>query len=197
MAERALLQRGIAGLWLLAIGLASGAMAQNLIVGPGAVVLRQYRPGATIYVPNTYGYALPNPYMYVPLTGRRFPVYSSPRVQPYVVPPTPPQMAPSYAAPANPYRQYYTPHIRRYHRKSDSETTQSTTVVKPSDSNRASNATEPDTAQPPGTEPAPVERERVEVQKPGDPALTPEETDSPRPAERTRRSPRRRPGRYR
>ncbi len=197
MTEGRILWHGMAMLCLVAMGVISTATAQNLIVGPGAIVLHQYRPGATVYVPNTYGYALPNPYRYVPLTGRRFPVYSWPRVQPYVAPPTPPQMAPLYAAPANPYRQYYTPHIPRYHRRKDSEPTQSNTVLRPRDSNSASDATEPDIAQPPATEPAPVESERVDIQKPGNSASTPEETDAPGPAERTRRPPRRRPGRYR
>ncbi len=196
MATWQTLRREIAVLALAAMGTGATAAAQNLIVGPGAVVLHQYRPGVGLYAPNTYGYALPNPYQYIPLTGRRFPVYAPP-VQPYVAPPTSTYAAPSYTPPANPYREYYTPHIPRYHRKKDSEKTQSTTVVKPVDTTGASQGSGANAAEPPERTPAPSEPERVETQKPESSGSNGGQTDPPRPAERTRRSPRRKPVRYR
>jgi hypothetical protein len=142
MAERTLLGRGVVALWLLAIWAGSNAVAQNLTVGPGAIVLRQYRPGAALYSPNTYTYIQPNPYIYGPLSGTRIEVYSPPRIQPYAIPPAP-------------YREYYTPHIPRYYRSQEKSKQSEAPVASGSPGNENPNKAEAQKpTQPQAPEPA-------------------------------------------
>ncbi len=122
MAAKTWLWCGCLGLWLLATLAVGGASAQNLYVGPGTVVIQQYRPGVSFYSPYIYPSFMPNPFPYVPLTGTRVQIYSAPRIQPYAVPSRPSYTAPptpSYAVPSSPSGQYYTPYIPPYHRSEE------------------------------------------------------------------------------
>lgn len=112
MATKALLHHGGIWLWLLAILAAENGAAQNLyIVGPGAVVMRQYRPGAAIYGLNTYSYVQTNPFISGPVTGPQVRIRPVPRARVAI----PMDMGIATVSP-NPYREYHTPHIPRYHR---------------------------------------------------------------------------------
>lgn len=209
MAAKTWLWRGALGLWLLA-ALSVGASAQNLYVGPGTVVIQQYRPGVSFYSPNISPYFMPNPFVYVPLTGTRVQIYTPPRVQSYAAPSTPSYPAPptqSYGVPSAPSQQYYTPHIPRYHRSSEEANA-------PSEAQAPESAIAHSPAKPPGSPevsvPIPVPGQVEEVaQKEGvKPPTKDGELISPPSAdqdqqpqtavrERTRKSARRKPIRYR
>jgi hypothetical protein len=116
MAARALLQRGGVGLWLLAMLAAGSASGQRLfIVGPGAVVMRQYRPGVAIYGVNAYSYVQTYPWVYGPVAGTQTQIPPGSRIQS----PVPMDMG-IVTVPPSPYREYYTPHIPRYYRRQES-----------------------------------------------------------------------------
>ena len=186
MTGKAFSRRGIAGLWLLAILAGTSAAAENLhIVGPGVVVMRQYRPGVTLYSPNTYNYIQPNPYIYGPLTGTRVQIYSPPRVQPYAMPPTP-------------YREYYTPHIPRYYRRQDPNgPPEAPGATRRRDAKGARSLDRESTAEPQAAKPPPGEPERIEPESPAPSPSIESDQLSPPADERPRKATRRRPTRYR
>lgn len=119
MAAKTMRQRAHMGLLLLATLTVVSVSAQNLYVGPGAVVIRQYRPGVGIYRPHGFNYFGPGPIIYGPLVDARVQIHSAPRIQPYAVyphPSTPVLPGPYNPTWSSPYGEYYTPHIPRYYR---------------------------------------------------------------------------------
>jgi hypothetical protein len=211
MAAKTWLWCGCLGLWLLATLAVGSASAQNLYVGPGTVVIQQYRPGVSFYSPYIYPSFVPNPFVYVPLTGTRVQIYSAPRIQPYAVPSLPSYAAPSspsYGVPSNPSQPYYTPYIPPYHR---SEKASDSSDAKPAPTSQAPTDDGPNMPLEPAVSvpiPVPGQAEEAgqkeEVKAPtadGEQMSAPGADQSQQPQaparERTSKSARRKPIRYR
>jgi hypothetical protein len=198
MVSRTLLPRVGLGLWLVAM-LADGTVwAQNHYYGPGVIVIHRYRPGGWLYYgPNTYTYVQTNPYVYGPL------VSTSPRPS-YRRPiqmPIPTDVGTGAAAP-NPYQEYYSPHIPRYHRQQD-QAGQTETPLEPALQNNPTPETAIRELTPAASEPEPVVPGGVAESPPAPPEqVKPAGEDQlqpspPTPSERTRKPARRKPIRYR
>jgi hypothetical protein len=197
MAARTLVQRTGVGLWLVATMIAGTARAQNLFVGPGAVVIRQYRPGAAIYSPSTYTYIGLTPFIYGPLGGTRRQVYFPPRIQLPI-----PMDTGIGTMPRSPCREYYSPHIPRYYRHQDPPEQMAPPAAPTPQSSVGEGPTSKEKAPAPG-EPKRVEQGNAAESPPAQTGqITPPPGDRIRsreslPGERTRKPTRRKPVRYR
>lgn len=212
MAAETLLRRGRAGLWLVATLAVVSVSAQNLYVGPGTVVIRQYRPGVGIYRPNSYNYFAPGPFIYGPLLDTQVQIYRAPRIQPYAVPR--PQLTPTPASPydpasSSPYGGYYTPHIPRYYRQQElSEASETPATPAPQGAKSASPTEQQAMPEPPVPIPVPGQagdagpEETIEAPAVAGEQVSPPVADQTPPPEapnreRPRKSARRKPIRYR